>query len=181
LGSSSLAEYYEEQAQWADGNGVVIFPREKEYREQIRREARKLKGVRFPDRDAGEHAGLLEFVDDGLNAPETLSCSQFVRCAVNRAFGPDFWSRLVDNDYAAVAVNGGARTMWQALESVDDLRTGDLRFFGDDGSDDWHVMMVVDHATLIGACPRDSVREVRPFLGNDRPRDTENAPSDGPR
>jgi hypothetical protein len=118
--------------------------------------ARGLLGIPFPRREAGERSGLLD-----LTKPSpTLSCSQFVRQVVDGAFGPDYWLRLIEGDYASVAVDGGARTMWAHLEPADPPAVGDLQFFGDDESDDWHVMMVAGTATLIGAIPGDSVREV---------------------
>lgn len=123
-------------------------------------EARKLLKVPFPRREAGERSGLLEFEDCGPSLPKSLSCSQFVRCVVDRTFGEGFWLRLVADDFASIAADGGARTMWKVLEATDLPEMADLWFFGDDDKDDWHVMMVVSASTLIGAVPGDQVREV---------------------
>jgi hypothetical protein len=125
------------------------------HRHRLIEEARKLLDIPFPKTELGQQSGMLELGDP----PATLSCSQFIRCVVDRAFGSGFWMKLVNGNVASV-VDGGARAMSFALARTQRPLVGDLRFFGDDGSDDWHVMLVASGSTLIGACPGDAVREV---------------------
>jgi len=132
---------------------------EDHFRKRLVEEARRLLGVRFPDSEQRELSGMLDLYE-GLEPPTTLSCSQFVRYVVDRAFGRDFWMTLIGEDLAGVATNGGARTMCATLDPTTEPAAGDLRFFGGDEGDDWHVMMVTDRGTLIGACPMECVREV---------------------
>lgn len=136
---------------------------EHEQRERLLREAERLLGVPFPRKSAAELEGMLELVAIGPQNPKTLSCSQFVRCVVERAFGPDSWIRLVDGDFESVARVGGARTMARVLDRVDTPKAGDLQFFSNaEGQGDWHVMMVAGPNTLIGACPGEVVRRTSP-------------------
>ena len=89
-----------------------------------------------------------------------MSCSQFVRRAVDEAFGEGYWLELVHHDLGSVALDGGAKTMWLRLAQTDHPAQADLRFFGGDERDDWHVMMFVDSRMVIGAVPGDAVREL---------------------
>lgn len=105
---------------------------------------------------AAVSAGMLE-LEVRSHPPARLSCSQFVRYVLERAFPKCDWQAVLICDALRAASHGAAFDLFCGLPPAEPVRTGDLSFFTRsdvDGSDEWHVMMRArDPAYLVGSCP----------------------------